>query len=551
VTYPFLVFDTEDDSKELLESGKSGFDKTVTQIAAITSDGAHYHNRGDVESFKQYLLRMAKEGYRYHYALNIQYDLGNLFGAELDELDCTLVGGRMIKAVWGPIIFVDVYNIWFQGVKSLGEVFGLKKLELDIHSREYVYRDCEIIREAMLYVWKFAFDLGLDNVPPTLGSLGVKLWRYWGGETVSDSSSICRKAIFGGRVELFKTHSESSSVAYTDLNSLYPFAMTKGFPGLLELTGRSPKSMGVVEATVQIPEREIMVLPWRSKEGKIFYGYGKLRGVWTCQELRAAEERGATILRVHNSLTTDEVIYPYKTYMERIYHIRIESKSPAERELYKRLMNTLFGRTGTSGEIGRTVYQSEKTKRNGVGVPYGSRVLVTYKMPLGDEVNWCHTAHITSYGRLELLKYMETIGAPKLIYCDTDSTIFDCPSRTIPFETGKTLGKMKVETYKALDGSTSDYWPLCLAWAPKQYKLAEQYKAKGVPKAKQVEFITTGRAEYDMPFKFREAVAFYDRGNLKRLSVWRKVCKENRAFYDKKILVGNRYFPCKVTDPNA
>jgi hypothetical protein len=52
----------------------------------------------------------------YVYALNVQYDLGNLFADVLDVLDCTLVGGRMIKAVWGKdgsaVTFVDVWNLF-------------------------------------------------------------------------------------------------------------------------------------------------------------------------------------------------------------------------------------------------------------------------------------------------------------------------------------------------------------------------------------------------------------------------------------------------------
>jgi len=46
-----IVYDTEDDSSELLAAGKSGFDKRVTQIAAITDCGKMFHNRGNVAEF--------------------------------------------------------------------------------------------------------------------------------------------------------------------------------------------------------------------------------------------------------------------------------------------------------------------------------------------------------------------------------------------------------------------------------------------------------------------------------------------------------------------
>lgn len=565
MSFPFLCFDTEDNSQELaaaIKAGKKGvsmFDKRVTQIAAITAEGKRFYCPGDIQAFLRWLKQQPE---KYVYALNIQYDLGSLFGDELDSLDCTLVGGRMIKAVLGDKIFVDVYNLWQMSVEKLGEVFDLHKIQTadKAGDKEYVFRDVEIIREAMLYVWSFAQEIGIEEVPPTLGSLGVKLWRHWGGETVHESNEICRDAIYGGRVELFKTGNQDKekeqTVAYTDINSLYPFAMCKEFPSHLEDTGKKLKRLGIAQVTIKIPEMEIAPLPYRSEEGKIYYPWGKITGVWTIAEIRNAEKLGCKIQKVHTAYSTDEGIYPYRNYMQRIYKIRKESKSKVEKGFYKLLMNTLFGRTGSGGEIGRTVLQTEKNRDS--GVPYGCRVLTKYKMPLGEEVNWSHTAHITSYGRLELLKYLLEIGAEKMIYCDTDSTIFDCPSHKFPFPTGNELGEMKIEQSCSVcgkgwhdkkpcpGGKPLDFWNIAIPWAPKQYRLGDTWKAKGVPKKMQREFIEQGSACYDMPFKFREAVNFYDRGNIKKLSVWREIEKNNNANYDKKELRGNRFFPLQI-----
>lgn len=571
--FPFICFDTEDDSEELGKQvalgipGASMFDKRVTQIAAITASGKRYYNAGDVPAFLKWVLAESKEMVReygacYLYALNVGYDMGNLFADCLDELDCTLIGGRIIKGQWGPIKLVDVWNIWQCSVKKLGEVFELAKLETKdmANDKEYVFRDVEIIREAMLYAWRFADEIGLGNVPPTMGSFGVNLWKSWGGQTVHHSGEMTREAIYGGRVEIFKPIN-SEQVAYCDINSLYPFVMTKEFPGELENTGTELKKFGIAQVTLDIPEREIMVLPWRSPEGKIFYPFGKITGVWTIAEIRAAEKRGAKILAVHDALSTDESISPYRDYVTRIYLRRKASKSKVEKNFYKLLMNTLYGRTGTQGIISRTVELTERTM--GKGIEFGRRTLIDYAMPLPEEVNWSHSAYITAYGRLELLKYLEKIGADKLIYCDTDSVIFDCPGE-IPFPTGNELGEMKIEQRCSVCGMgwhpdklgkceahsprPLDRWEGCIAWAPKQYKLDGEYKAKGVPKNKQKEFVEKGRAEYSLPFKYREAIAFYDRGNSKKLSVWRSVVKENRVNYDKKTLRAGRFFPLRIDD---
>lgn len=560
----FLCYDTEDNSKDLgakMRSGAKGvsmFDKKVTQIAAITAEGKHFYNKGNV---KQFLKWLSQQEEKYVYALNMQYDLGNLFANHLDAVDCSGVKSRMIRAILGEKIFADVFNIWFQGVKSLGKVFGLEKLETDsmAEDKEYVFRDVEIIRKAMLFVWEFAAKMGLDEVPATLGSLGLNLWRHWGGETVHDSREISKDARFGGRVELFATRNTSEHVGYTDINSLYPAMMLKEFPGAMEDTGTELRRFGVAKVTVKVPKDDICPLPYRDERGRILFGYGEFTGTWTIAELREAEKTGTKILKVHNSVGTDEGIWPYRTYMDRIYKIRLDSKNNAEKELYKRLMNCLYGRTGTTGEIWRTVAKTARSA--GKGIPYGSRVLATYTMPLGEEVNWSHCAYITSYGRIELMKHLRLIGAEKLIYCDTDCAIFNAPDKQFPFPVGDKLGEMKIEKMCNVckqawhprespcpNSEPQEFWEGITAFAPKMYKLGEGYKAKGVPKALQKEFIEKGHVEYDMPYKFREAVRFYDRGNIHKLSVWHTVEKNIISNYDKKIAKDGRFFPCDISE---
>jgi hypothetical protein len=87
---------------------------------------------------------------------------------------------------------------------------------------------------------------------------------------------------------------------------------------------------------------------------------------------------------------------------------------------------------------------------------------------------------------------------------------------------------------------------IAVCQAPKLYRIGKVYRAKGVPKRLAKDFFERGRVDYDIPFRFREAVAFYDRSNSKKLSVWRNVEKFRRGGYDRKKQVGNRFIPCKV-----
>jgi hypothetical protein len=406
--------------------------------------------------------------------------------------------------------------------------------------KEYVFRDVEIIRQAMLFAHQICAPMGIETVPPTLGGLAVKIWKTWGGENVHESSSITREALYGGRVELFKTCNDSNNIAWTDINSLYPSVMLRDFPGHCEPCTDIP-DYGVATVTIEQPETDIATLPYRDESGRILYPWGKLRGTWTVAELREAEANGARIVKLHEAYGTSETIRPYGTYVDRLYKARLASQSPAEKLFFKLLMNNLYGRLGATGKIFRSVYQSEKTR--GQGRPYGEKTLLEYKMPLAEETNWLHAAYVTAYGRLELLKYLRLIGTERLIYCDTDSTIFDCPiapdmqTGALPFKVGSELGQMKLEAMERY----------CLTYAPKMYRTESTAKAKGVPKKLAQEFIATGKAEFELPFKIREAIAFFDRANSKELSVWRKVTKECRTGYDKKTLQNNRYSPCKVT----
>lgn len=533
MSLPFICFDTEDNSKELMAAGKSGFDKKVTQIAAITADGGKFYCPGNVKQFLNWLRRQPQ---RFIYAHNLQYDLGNLFADNLDSLDLTMVSGRTIRAVWGNKVFVDSFNIWPMAAKKIGAAFGIEKLETESMSSDkaYVFRDVEIILAAMTFAWEFAQKNGLDNLPPTLGGLCVKLWKVWGGENVHDSNVLSRESFYGGRVELFKVRNETSNVCWTDINSLYPSVMLNQFPGVLECCGKKLPQWGVATAAVSVPKTALPVLPFRNDENRILYPYGKFKGTWTIAELRYAESNGAKIDKVFEVMGTNEYTRPYGTFVNKLYKARLNSTSEAEKLFFKLLMNNLYGRLGSSGTIGRSVWQNERNKYE--GQPYGEKVLVAYQMPLADETNWCHAAYVTAYGRIALHKHIKLIGESRMIYCDTDSTIFDSPDRTIPFEVGSALGQMKLESWESK----------CQTYAPKLYTVGKFSKAKGVPKRLAAQFIETGKASFDLPFKIREAIRFYDRDNSHKLSVWRNVTKERRSFYDRKKLLGNNYFPCKV-----
>ena len=542
----FIVFDTEDNSRELMSSGKSGFEKQVTQIAAIEYNNNEivdrFHNRGNVEKFLEWLD--GSECSRV-YAHNLQYDLGALFADCLPQLSLTMVGGRIIKAVYRNKVFVDSYNLFPTSVKALGQAIGLEKLEFDADSEEYVFRDCEIVGKALNNMVSLIEEYDVMHLTNTLGGLCVKLWQSLGGQNWMQANEESRSAIYGGRVELF-SNGGSGNIAWVDINSLYPHCMTKRFPTEFKEQNKIT-DYGVTNVTIEIPHQAIAPLPYRTSQkdnltgvssGSIIFPCGKLTGTWINAEIiNAVEKHGAKIKKVHWSYGSADGEDYYASFVREFYSRRLKATSEAYKLIYKLLMNNLYGQLGMGGMVSRTMaFTEELGDRIARGVvkarPFGDNILVDQAIPLPPHVNYAHAAHVTGYGRIRLMEFMRQIPEKDLIYCDTDSLFFFSKNKTLPFQTGSELGEMKMEGW----GARID------VYAPKMYSIDNVAKAKGVPRAMAQKFITDGEVEYDAPYKMREAINFYDRGNSRKLSVWRKVTKKIKTDYKKKILVDGKWF---------
>lgn len=565
----FIVVDTEDNTPEIVARGGDPFEKQVTQVAAMTEDREEFYSTGpDTTGF---LLWLEQRPEKICYAHNLQYDLGNLFDGDLSEFDLTMVGGRLIKARWRGKTFLDSFNLLPSSAKKLGDALGFPKRDMDIHSREYVMRDVEIIVAGISRMKETAQSRGVKKLPNTLGGLCVKLWKSQGGENWPETNSISHEAIIGGHVELFRKKAEGR-IPIVDLNSLYPWAMTQAFPGGLIPCKRMAKH-GVTRCRVRVPEGLVAPLPYRAGEGEIpgvgkgaiLYPCGRFTGTWTNHELRYAQDRfGVEIEKVEETYGISQAYYYYKDFIEYWYEQRINSDSEAYRLIYKLLLNNLFGQLGMSGVIGKSFEITDGLLddiRNGdvQATVYGDKLLQDVQIPQPEHVNYCHAAHVLAYARTHLLDFMMMVGPEHMIYCDTDSLFFLWPeNKALPFPISKKLGDMK------LVGEASE----CVTIAPKMYQVTEngkrRTKAKGIKKEYAEEFIRNRTATYYVPFKMREAILYYDReivgwrgegddakpiyrksagANSRKLSVWHQITKRLKTPYLKKRIDGNQYFP--------
>lgn len=523
----WIVADTEDNSPEAIkevEPGQPAFHKRVTQICARASNGKRFYNKGDVAEFLSWLQKFPHCQVWFH---NLQYDIGNLFGDNLDDLDFVLVGGRLIRVRWRNVEFLDSFNIWPMALKKLGKAFGIDKGKLDVNSREYVETDVDILFAAIGFLYRLAAEFELDKVPSTLGGLCIKIWHSLGGSNFECTEEIAHDAFYGGRVELFDKGG-SGNFLYTDINSLYPWAMTNPFPSGFEHYGSKLPKFGCARAVVEITDCKVAPLPLRTEEKEILYPVGKFRGTWTVPELQNLENAGGRILQIDEAWGSDKGEFFYRDFVETTYSRRLDAQAKGDDALslfYKLTMNNLYGRLAMGGEIGRTLLLKETDAAGGPrGIVFGRKQLAQVEIPLPETTNYIHAAYVTSLARVRLFEYLRKIPKNDLCYCDTDSVIFWSESDSPPFPIAKELGEMKLE------GKASKVEIVI----PKGYKFGEFAKAKGV-KQQFAELALRGETvEYDAPFRMREAVTFYDRANSHKLSVWRRVSKTLKLAYEKK-----------------
>ena len=198
-----------------------------------------------------------KKATLYVFAHNLFYDiklsqvielLVKNHGYEVDKLYITNSDTVIIRIKNGNrrMVFIDTLNIFKCSLKELGKTIGLEKLEIDIFNAdekklfEYCKRDVEIIKEAILRLCEFLKTNDLGSFGWTISSIAFKVFRHrfmkdkiciHHNKTVQE---LEKQAYYGGRVEVYVVGKRLENVYKLDVNSMYPFVMSKNrFPNKL------------------------------------------------------------------------------------------------------------------------------------------------------------------------------------------------------------------------------------------------------------------------------------------------------------------------------
>lgn len=471
------------------------------------------------------------------YSHNLSYDMGCLLPYMKKNFNLMFTGSDAFKGWIG-----DNHNnrtrlndsagmAAYLSIGELGKALGLPKLEppqglyndsmvadckrsfshdeLEIID-SYCVRDAEIALKYMTTLQQQVLELG-SELKDTLASTGMALFRrsYLDSEYLTPypyRNDFARLGYYGGRVEPFVV-GEVQNCRYYDFTSLYPSVMVGHDypnPNTLEgpIYGYGLREImdyeGLSEVEIEVPFMPYPPLPYRYK-GKLYFPYGTLRGVYTHIELRYAMSLGCKVNKVYQSLISRNTVRPFDKFVQSLFTLRRELKAKGDcRQLVlKIILNSLYGKFGQREDapLFRVITNDEYAR---MGCPVGAEILIYnnteyFKLPLESRgqaeytiVPWA--AYVAGYARVALHKaIMQATG--KIIYADTDSIV-----TTGELPVGPDLGDLKLE----------ETCTLFEAYGPKVYRYINQkgednYKAKGVPKNYQGEYIEKRIVSYQTP----------------------------------------------------
>lgn len=495
-------------------------------------DGTHHYSFNHPNSAIEWLTKTETLGPMDIWGTNVQYDLINLFRENLSLLEISYVGSRVIiaKIRGTQIVFKCTLNHWKLSVKEMGKRIGHPKLYDDIFTdtftdayiRENLPKIKKRCRRDAEITWKFVNEMKSHyekigcELKSTIGSTALNFYYSSYGEKPTKKEIISTREMdfilrgyYGGRTEIFFNKPARGNIFYSDINSLYPSVMRDfTFPALDKRRWtKKPdfKNMeGMCDVTIKSPQLNIPYLPHRGKGKGLLFPVGQFRGVFTYYEIREATRIGYRIIDIHKALEFFGGNFtPFCDFVHDLYSARDKAKELKDELLsdsYKLLMNNLYGKFGQGNEYTKLLPYNPNELKNGDKV-LGNMTLREVKGEYPRHSNGVWAAYVTAYARHRLFGYLNAVcvGGGRLIYCDTDSVVYEAKKQIIP--DSKKLGEMKLE-------EICNYAHFKL---PKLYVLVSKsgdrkYRAKGVPKAEAGNFFEKGSVKFRRPYKLRETL---------------------------------------------
>lgn len=531
IHHPILAFDTEDDGKGNFILGVVFGEMKQHGHNVVNKIRETYTSKKELAQFLNGVERCVVVG------KNIDYDLCNLephIHVKKLYAQSRFILGKNKKGT----MFIDIGNHLFAPLADLMPMVGMKKLPLD-NLEARCKTDAEATYLLACKLEDFYFKAG-TRLKATIGSCALEIFKrrffqhFWKREGWFNEFE--REAYRGGRCELF--YRNPVEVKSFDVNSMYlsvmrdnifPDPTTIRYYGDVGSFGEHFGSFqGIADVTVHVPNRYYPPLPYFHPElKKLLFPVGTFRGVYTFEELKMAQEFGATIEEVHRYAVYLKS-YPYfKGYAGWIWAERKKAVNEFENFHLKRLGNSLYGKFGQKNE--KLFYYGKLEDFKGKAAPGLTPHIsniggVEYlSVTGGPSVDARHSfviisAYISSFARIKLYREMIKYNT---VYTDTDNFKFIVD-----------IGFSEPENSDELGGWGFEGEGMFKGYRPKLYEFKGKMKVKGVPKRNSKIYFEGGKliAKFKKPHRFKEAL----RRELK-FNFWADGFKEMDLFDDKRV----------------
>lgn len=469
------------------------------------------------------------------FAHNLEFDFFKTF----ENVDIKFCGHynsfNLAYIQTGNTFYKDTYNHLPYKLKYLGYLIGIEKKEIDYDTLQlnkelidYNKIDCRITYEVVKKLINIYINEGCTNVKSTSGGQALDVFnrRFNGSDYRRLKKSIIdewRKGYKGGWTECFETGYFTNDTFYKiDVNSLYPYVMTTSYPDpyffkrVKRLTNYQIKYyfwLGVRKEIDRYTE-EPSIFVYNSVEDRDIINTVK------CDYFYLFNKR----------------VYPFKRYVDYYYRKKAKAKG-LEREIFKRLMNALYGKFGQKNtEDIITNYDYNTQNKHILKIEQITDKF--YRIEYENSYNkfWVNiiwslfTTAKARYYMAKLKSYVERRGL-RVYYTDSDSFIISGDIEKIAtLINNKKLGLFKLEDMSneiEIKGKKMYRFgniDKCVRDCTKCQLEKCIYTCKGVPKQYQRQFFNDGYVQFKKMVRLRTSFR-----TGKRFGTFETVEKTNKA----------------------
>jgi len=446
-----------------------------------------------------------KSDYKKIYAYNLEFDFFRIYQDFNEDIKKEFRFRAMFNTA-GVIYIQQGKRYWYDlmlhyssGLKSFGEIIGLKKLNIDYNKMvlnsdliEYNKRDLELTREMYIQLNNIYNQEG-NKFKASISSVAFEIFnkKFYGGTYKKIDQQVkndWRMAYKGGLCEVYATghfYAKSNKMfVLIDVNSLYPYVMINQYPDPYDYIkidkDKFNKNM--------INDKDWLAVSYMNNIGYTNIEYN-------------IEDIDFDIIYIFN-----KKCYPFKRFIEYFYNKKEKAKNKFERFIYKRIMNSLYGKFGQKDSVEVIISNPDKKilhKKNILS--YEQIYEGLYKIEMKSDkyfsnIIWsvwtCAMARRKMRNDIEFFRnYCD------VYYIDTDGLIIETDKKTLKmFEKEKIIcneiGWYKIEAVAKV----------LKILGKKMYIIGDMIKVKGIEKNKQQEFINNGKVECERMIKLRTAL---------------------------------------------